>query len=235
MKTILNFVVFITLIGLMASCADKNQFVMSGSVRDRDLNGETIYIYRWDNDDNIEMDSAVINNNKFEIKGLREEPAIFYAYIDAKEVYFPLALGIPVLIKPGKITFEIIGNDAIIGGNAENESYQRLLDKQIPMTEMTEKLNEEFNASTDSAERDSLEVEYNKIVEESNKMITEYLYANIINPFGQNLFLDQYYILSKEQIEELLSIAGEPFVSDPIVKDIIAIMAEPNTSDVQED
>lgn len=220
-------IVFFFLLGLIVACAPKNEYVMNGSVLDRDLDGKTIYIYRYTEHNELEMDSALIKNNKFQIKGVREEPAVFYAYIDAEGVYNSLAMGIPVLIKPGKITFEISGNNAKIGGNEENEAYQQLLDKQQPIRETLDKLLDQYQASATEEEKQRLKDESSRLLEEMKGQVVQFIYGNIDNPFGRNLFFDQSNLLTTAQINELLAMTDESFASHPDVVEILASRTKP--------
>ncbi|MCC8145585.1 MAG: AhpC/TSA family protein, partial [Bacteroidales bacterium] len=215
---------FVILAAIFASCGPKNEFTINGTVTDRDLNGQKIYIYRYDENGDYASDSAVIKNNKFQIKGISEEPAIFYAFIDAPGVYGSIALGVPLLVKPGKITYKIVGDEAIIGGNEENERYQQLIDKQMPIMKQMDELSEKFDTSTQEEEKERLREEYSLLKTQVDDANREFIYENIDNPFGKDLFLGHYYLLTLEEIKELLSKTDESFSSHPEVVDIIAFM-----------
>lgn len=215
---------FILLIALLVSCTPKDEFTIKGTVSGRDLNGNTINFYRYDENFNFEADSTVIKNNKFKIQGISKEPAVFYAYIDAPGVYGDIARGVPVLIKPGKITLDIKGDEVIIGGNEENIQYQELIDNQKPIREKEEELIQKFEASDSEEEKKQIQKEYFELNEVSKKDLTSYIYKNINNPLGKDLFLAQFNLFTLDQVKELLSMTDESFSSRQDVMDLVAFM-----------
>ena len=225
MKKVLGFLIVIL---VLVSCRPKDEYIIKGTIFDRDLNGKYVVIYQTDGLETLDVDSALIQNNKFEFKGKIEEPTIYYAFIDAEGVYNQLAIGIPILIKPGKIFFRINGNDEVtIKGNEENEAYQDFTNQQKPLIEKQDeiaaKLDEE---DLPEEEREYYLNEYLNIYEKVRLNTIDYVYENIDNPLGESTFLSTYNLFSVEQIEELLSLANPSFNSHPIVMDILAQTAK---------
>ena len=226
MKKILGFCI---LLAVLVSCVDKNEYVVKGTVADRDdLEGETLYLYTYHVNGDFEMDSAIIKNNRFQLKGKREEGAILYAYVDIKDVYGDIARGIPVLVKPGKVSIDIKGEDVRIGGNEENDRYQQLVDDQKPLMDRMEALEEEYNASDSEERKSEIQAEYSPLLEDAKEMIVKFMYDNMDNPFGEMVFVQKYDLLTLEQAQELIGKADESFASNPEVVDILAFMTPKN-------
>ena len=220
MKKVLGFLIVAL---ILVSCQPKDEYVIKGTVSGNDLNGEYVVIYQTNGFETLDVDSALIQNNKFEFKGKIEEPTVYYAFIDADGVYGQLALGIPVLIKPGKITFEIKGDEVVLKGNPENEAYQDFTNLQKLLIEKQDEIAAKLGDDDLSEEElDSYINEYSEIYENIRLNVIDYVYGNIDNPLGESTFLSAYNLFTVEEVEEVLSLADISFRSHPIVVDILA-------------
>ncbi|MDR0427308.1 MAG: AhpC/TSA family protein [Dysgonamonadaceae bacterium] len=222
MKKIVSFA---ALVLMLASCRNENEYTIKGVVTDRDLNGEYVVIYQTDETgfETLDVDSALIQNNHFEFKGVIEEPTIYYAFIDAKGVYDNLALGIPILIQPGKITMEIAGNDAVIKGDKENEDYQQFKDQQIILTDNANRIvGKTDDENLTKEELFQLNTEYMQIFNEVKNNVVTYVFNNIDNPFGKIVFTGNPHLFTVSEIDSILALTDESFASNPKVVDILA-------------
>lgn len=218
MKRILSL---LTLIVILISCTPKDEYVIKGTVSGKNLDGIVITLYDYDGNQMVKIDTAIVKNNKFEFKGKQEDPIVYYALSDAQDVFGDIAMGVPVLVKNGKITMDIKDNEVRIGGNNENNSYQAYVDLQRPVIKKLSELREQ----ADDADEEgilALQTEYSALMEEARVNTVNYVFDNINNPLGEQIFTSSYQLFTKDQIKDVLSLANESFASHPLVVEIMS-------------
>ncbi|MBQ8703655.1 MAG: AhpC/TSA family protein [Bacteroidales bacterium] len=105
-----------TLIALMASCGNKNQFTISGSVEDPALNGERVYMYNlYGEDASMIVDSCVVTDGRYTMRGSVDEP--WMALVEGATTQ---AIFSAFVVEPGTI---VLKGDSV-GGTPLNEQLQ---------------------------------------------------------------------------------------------------------------
>ena len=114
MKKTLQTIFAVALMAVVASCGNKNEFTVNGTVDMPELNGQTIYLLNMSGDNDSPIDSTVIADGKFTFTGNVEEP--WMAMMGCPEAQFIIT----AVIEPGTI---VIKNDSI-GGTLLNDRLQ---------------------------------------------------------------------------------------------------------------
>jgi hypothetical protein len=222
-------IIYFFVVGIMlASCHSNTKYIIKGTLSDKTLDGKEIYLNKYEAlglEFSLESsDTTRISGNKFQFKGEQVEPAVYYIFMDDAAASGEIALGIPLLVKPGKITVEVKDDRVRIGGNEENKAYQQLMDDQHPLVEKMLSLQNE-GLSTDNADdrakQISLYSEYTNTLEQLKLITLDYLLKNIRNPLGEETFINAYQLFENDEIQKILDQASESFRDSPAVVEIL--------------
>ena len=212
---------------VFASCNSEKNFSVKGTVADESLNGKEIYLNKYDELGVVSSDTVIIKNNKFQFKGTEENPVVYYIFTDDPTVAGDISLGVPLLIKPGKITVSIDGDRVIIGGNEENDDYQRFMDDQFILVDKMLALQNStteniMELSAEDPERIRIFGEYSELFDELRDITAAYILNNIDNPLGEEMFITSSDLLTLPEVEEALNNANESFRYNPAVVEILS-------------
>ena len=189
MKKIL---IFATSALLLASCGNKNQYVIEGKVE-----GANPTVYLFDQENNV-LDSVSVKEGAFRLKGVAEEPRIAVLR-DARDESATFAA--MLLLEPGTIA---------VNDNPENPFRKRVTgtpanDASTAYADAANKLLAEFRDSSTTEERmAAIEKEY----EELARLAMD---QNRNNLFGALLLADQmsYELSGQELLDEIGKFAPE--------------------------
>lgn len=144
MKKINLIVCAVALLGLVASCGGKHQFTINGTVDYPELEGKMVYMFNMSAStprtctDDGPIDSAMIADGKFTLKGIVDEPWI--AMVGCPESAFITM----VVIEPGTIVMHL---DSIGGTPLNDRLYAfRLEEDQSDEEELEKYLQLYYNA-----------------------------------------------------------------------------------------
>ena len=219
--------IFLFAAGIMlASCNFNTKYTIQGTLSDKTLDGKEIYLNQYEATglefNLLSSDTTRISGNKFQFKGVQTEPAVYYLLVDDTAASGEIALGIPLLVKPGKITVEVNDKRVRIGGNEENKAYQQFLDDQYSLVEkMLSLQNEATNNEGDRTKQISLYSEYTNTMEQLKLIALDYLLKNIRNPLGEEVFINSYLMFENDEIQKILGQASESFRSSSAVTEIL--------------
>ena len=175
---------------LLSSCGSKNQSVIEGKIQ-----GANATVYLLDQQENL-LDSAVVNDGSFRIRGTVEEPQ-FAILRDARDQNATFAA--VLFLEPGTIS---VADDS--------ESFRKRVsgtpanDASTAYSDAANKLITEFrDSSTTEERRAAIESEYEKLAQVSMEQ-------NRDNIFGAMLLADQSYDLSgQEMLDEIAKFSPE--------------------------
>lgn len=214
---------------ILFSCGPKDTYKVKGTVSDVDLNGQSIFLILYDNEGPVTSDSVEIRDNKFLFTGKITIPTVYYLMMDYTPSYEgEITQGIPVFIEPRTITVDIIGNNLKIGGNKDNETYQKVLDKQFKMIADIKALTSEYEIRI---QEDSSAIETGKelfikteaISNEYKDILLDYLKNNIHSQMGQEVFRNNYYLFTPDEIEIILDNAPDDFKSQSDIREFLVL------------
>ena len=144
----------------LASCGDKHQFTINGTLSNPDLNGQTLYLLDFLSEERNPVDSVVITDGKFSFRGTVDQP--WMGAIGGPDMPFFSY----VVIEPGTIAMA----DDSIGGTPLNDKFH-LFHKSLDMSDIEEQMKEYiplYYSATNATERAAAERVLDSLEEEGN-------------------------------------------------------------------
>jgi len=226
--------IFLLLATAMISCQDKNAFTVEGLFTENTFEGKTIYLQKIDSMEAqsfIAIDSCVIKDNKFKLKGIPEEGAIMgflsVGLIEEPEDDSPIS---SVILEPGTIKVKFDKNNVTVEGTPKNDEFNKVLVTMNKVGTFFEELQKAGNINDMPVDAEGLDAQgqASKLQEELQKVNFDFVKANINNKAGQFLFFSSFSPtsfaqFSKEQIKEIIE-AGDSIVRQ--MPNIIALERE---------
>jgi hypothetical protein len=209
------------------SCDPKKEYTIKGTFTDEIFDGKEIYLNKYDELGLLNSsDTAIISGHKFRFKGIQEEPAVYYLMMDDESAYGEIALGTPLLVKPGEIVVKVLEDRVWIGGNEENTAYQEYIDTQYPLVEKLFALQEEEGFIEEDVENEENPIkfspEYVDGLEQMRALTMKYLLDNIDNRLGEEIFISSFQMFDYEDIRKILTHAEESFRYNPVIIEILS-------------
>ncbi|MDO5571413.1 MAG: TlpA disulfide reductase family protein [Bacteroidales bacterium] len=196
---------------LFSECSDNN-FYIDGKIKTESLDGEYVYLKTIINNTLLNIDSSLVENDKFKFSGHIDSCTIV-------EITFPFAEKIKLtplvfVLEAGKYQCVIDTLSYASGENNEN-----LYDYYLSEYSLYNKLNEltdEYNyAILTKSLNDSLTIDYKArfgfLNKEINELAYNFIYLNNDNSAGALVFLQTYSILTKQQILNILKTSSGNF------------------------
>lgn len=117
---------------LLAACSEKPGYEITGTVSNSDLNGKYVYLYEYGVKDAAPLDSALVQNGSFALKGTQNAPAL-------RTLRFSEEVVEPVRVAPGEnapfmATFVlengklavVLDSTSTVSGTPENDAQKEL-------------------------------------------------------------------------------------------------------------
>ena len=117
---------------LLAACSEKPGYEITGTVSNSDLNGKYVYLYEYGVKDASPLDSALVQNGSFALKGTQNAPAL-------RTLRFSEEVVEPVRVAPGEnapfmATFVlengklavVLDSTSTVSGTPENDAQKEL-------------------------------------------------------------------------------------------------------------
>jgi thiol-disulfide isomerase/thioredoxin len=189
---------------LAASCVEKEQFTINGTVAGASDSAK-VYLQTLEDNwkDQVAIDSAYVTNGKFEFKGLAKEGAkVHFLALDqyTDKVKRPVLL----VVEPGQIE-AALDSVSTIKGTASNDAYQALNDKLSGFDTQLKAVYEKSKLDTAQVAQTELEKQYDEIDAQKTKEIYDYVKANIQNQIGAYIFASRSYLFTLDQMKELFA------------------------------
>lgn len=204
MKKITLFVATATLFFSCNNLKD-NEFLITGTAEGVE-NGKKVFIETQTETGFIAKDTAVIENGKFELKGITEEIDLGFVRIEDENINLPL------ILEEGKITV-IIKTDtiqnSIIGGTDNNEKFQSFNEESKEIARKKgkfEKANIEritaAKKANDTATVNQIMKEYSTFQEDMNKVSMNFITKNP-DAYLSVLLLENFLMRQHLPMEEI--------------------------------
>lgn len=211
---------------LLASCAEKPGFQITGTVSDATLNGQYVYLLPAEKDA-APLDSALVSNGTFTLQGVQQTPTLsllrfsnevvpvqrvsagqnspFAAIFTLENAKLTVALDSVSTVKgtPENDAFAAFQSDARDINNAIKSLFENL-----------DKEDKEALAKTESA--------YDELSEKLNALTKAYLAENATKLLAGKTFFDFRHNLSEEDKREIVEKADSTFKSAPGVETVLA-------------
>jgi peroxiredoxin len=167
-KILIIIVAFATI-----SCEKENEgFVINGTI-DRFYSGKEIKLVKMDVSKTETIDSILINNGKFELKGVVESPDLYYIFIDNYKD------ALPIIVENETITIELNKDtitNSVITGSKENDIFKIFQDFAKPLRNQNVILGQQFReaqAQNDMATMQEIRKKYDSLVKINNDFSIE--------------------------------------------------------------
>lgn len=220
-KVILFFIGALTLV----SC-QKNSYTIKGTIADANYEGKNVYIQQLGENEMVTIDSVVVKNGSFTVKGAAD--STFLRFIALDESVAKNVKGTPVFIEPGTIEVKI-DSVATVSGTPVNNAYNAYTTTFADLNKKGRALFEEYNkAKNEGTLTDALEEEignkFDKINDEMKALGFAFVKENITNEMGEYIFLTSANMFEPEQQKEILGLASDKFKAKEPIKHLITLI-----------
>ncbi|MDD2437203.1 MAG: hypothetical protein A2W86_09680 [Bacteroidetes bacterium GWD2_45_23] len=210
--------------GLVLSCQNSKNYTISGSVADEAYEGTNVYVQEMTNDAMVVVDTLVVTNGSFSIKGVADSTVLRFISLDPA-VNPQQESRVPVLIEPGKIDV-LFDTVVTIKGTKINNAYTDFRLKQRDLVKSIRGVMEQYNAANaEGTMTDSLEAEINTTYDNISNQISDlnfnFIKENIGNELGKYAFLSSSSMFSPEQQKEILNLADDKFKARENIQRVI--------------
>lgn len=211
---------------LLAACSEKPGYEIAGTVSNADLNGKYVYLYAYGVKDAAPLDSALVQNGAFSLKGTQEVPALRVLRFSEDAVE-------PVRVSPGEnapftATFILensklaVALDSVsaVSGTPENDAQKQLQAQIRELRSGMDKLIADMRSGDEKLAKQA-EDKYEEIERRITKAVVDYILAHTDQQTAaKNLFDFRYYIGEDEQ-NEIIAKADSTFKAVPGISSLI--------------
>ena len=218
---------------LLVSCAD--QYMVNGTSSVQALEGKTLYLKVFRDDDMHTIDSARVVHGRFRFSGVMDSTIMANVFLDSASV-------MPLVLEDGRVEMKIGEIIQSATGTPLNDSLSHFIQRKMQIdAQMAELPHRESEMIMDGMDHElvmrRLVQEARELTEQSDRLITRFIISNYNNVLGPGIFMIltnglEYPILNP-QIDEILSDAPPYFLNNPYVKEYIKA-AEANMKKIHE-
>ncbi len=218
---------------LMVSCAD--QYMVNGTSSVQALEGKTLYLKVFQDDDMHIIDSARVVHGRFPFSGVMDSITMANVFLENTSV-------MPLVLEDGRVEMKIGEITQSATGTPLNDSLSRFIMRKTQIdAQMAELPHRESQMIMDGMDHDlilrRLSQEARELSEQNDRLVTRFIISNYNNVLGPGIFMiltnSLEYPILNPQIEEILSDAPPYFLNNPYVKEYIKA-AEANMKKIHE-
>ncbi|MDH6304321.1 peroxiredoxin [Parabacteroides sp. PF5-5] len=215
---------------LITACSEQAGYVISGSVDKADLNGKTVYLYEAGVQDAEAINSAVVENGSFTMKGVQDIPALYTLRFDEDVVEYQsagtgenAAYRATFVLENGKLKVNLSENPSVTG-TPENDALtalqKELIQLRTPMKELIDGMKSKDQAIAEAAEK-----KYDELDEKTSALVKKYIQKYPNNLTAGKLLNDFRYSFDEDTRRDIISKAGDTFKSVAGIDKIISHLA----------
>lgn len=202
----------------LAACQGGNQgYQIQGTVEGA-ADGDYVYLQKVQGRDMIKLDSALVKDGAFTLKGTQDTAA--YRYLTFKS-YTDQAMGVDFFLENGNIQVALTPANSSAVGTANNDIYQNIRNQ---VNALAQKLQTGYQALSDTTLTDEQRTakiqELETIDKELNGVAKKAIAANITNPVGVELLKQNFYSMGVEELDPLMSQIPAMYQNDPVIQRI---------------
>lgn len=222
-----KIILFTCSVILLVACTQKPEYQISGSVAESSLNGKYVYLYSLDENAVQPLDSALVDNGIFLMKGVQEVPALRRLSFSSdviKPSRVPAGQNNPFSVvftlENAKLNV-VLDSISTVTGTPENDALAAL-QKEVQL------INKDMSAlyadmrSTDDTIVANAEKKYEDLSDKLSSVVKTYLLNNVDKLSAGKLLYDFRYNLSEADQNEIVAQADSVFKSAPGVDRLIA-------------
>ncbi len=222
----MKYKIFLFIIGVCSILQGCNNvptsYELNGEVYDSRFNEKFIYLSKVEGNELTNIDSSLVKDNKFFLKGVQDEPTICYLRFKRNEV-LPEYMPVIFILENGTFSIQIKKSDSKAVGTELNHSllsFRTTMEKYDKDLSLIEKQYEKMIAdSTINEEKEQqLYNEYNSVEKSQLEYVKKIIGKNLDNVFGAYVFNLNRNRLSDYDLKNILQKAGSIFKKQPDVK-----------------
>ncbi len=204
-------------------CQQKG-YKISGEAAGIELDSAQVFLSErinriWQN-----LDSTVIVDGKFELKGEVDSVRVVSLIVVNKNS--DMNRMEPFILEDGKIRVEIDSADIIITGTRQNDAFNLYKKEKKQLTNKLDAEYEKFMSLPDSLKtkelEDSISDKTNKMIEEMAEKDVDYSMKAVNSVIGNYIFMNSFYYYTIEEKEALFEKMDEKTKSIPRIAELIA-------------
>lgn len=205
---------------LLAACSEKPGYEITGTVSNNDLNGKYVYLYEYGVKDAAPLDSALVQNGTFALKGTQNAPVL-------RTLRFSEEVVEPVRVAPGEnapfmATFVlengklavVLDSTSTVSGTPENDAQKELQAKIKDLRSGIDKLVADMKSGDENLIKQA-EAKYEEIDRKITEAVVNYILAHTDKQSAAKNLYDFRYNIDEEQQNEIISKADSSFKSVP--------------------
>lgn len=212
---------------LLAACNDKPGYEIAGTVTNADLNGKYVYLYPYGSENGAPLDSALVQNGTFTLKGTQNAAALSTLRFadDAIEPQRAAAgenapFTTVFALENGKLQATL---DAVsyVTGTAENDALSALQGELKTLRAGFATLEADLK-SDDAAVAAAAEQKYEEIDAKVTAAVKSYIQNNTVKQSAAKLLYDFRYSLNEDEQNGIIAKADSAFKAVPGIDKMIA-------------
>lgn len=201
----------------LMACSEKPGYEITGTVSAPAADGKYVYLYTYPyNEANAPLDSALVQNGSFLLKGTAAAPALRVLVLPGEEKPQTAAF----VLENAKMT-ATIDQGAYVGGTLENDLYSRLRQEVNTLNAQTKALAAEMK-SEDKAVATAAEAKYDELDNAITAKSKAYILANPDKQTAAVAFYNMRYNLNEDEQNEIIAKADSAFKAVPGIDKMIA-------------
>lgn len=222
-------ILFVGSVLFFTACSEKPGYEISGTVTNSALNGQYVYLYPLEKDA-AALDSALVNNGAFVLKGTQETPVLRTLRFSrelVKPTRVPSGQNAPFsavfALENAKLNV-VLDSVSTVNGTPENDAFTAFQSEVLLVNQELQKLSADFR-SEDTAVVAAAEAKYTDLSAKVVDKAKQYITANLGKLTAGKTLYDFRYDLSEDEQNTILEQADSLFKTAPGVDYLIDHLA----------
>ena len=208
---------YVGALALLTACTGNSGYTIKGEITGAN-DGDSIFLINTTNRMMEKMDAAVIQNGKFQFKGVQDETAMRYLMYHYREDDGQV---LDFFLENGTINVKMNDDNPSATGTVTNDAYQpvrsELSDIQNQMSDLYEAMSAE-NLTDEQQEayakqEAELDAKYINAIVKGTK-------SNIANEAGIYMLKNFYFYMETPQLAEIVNLVPEKYAADEAIQHI---------------
>lgn len=218
---------------LASSCAD--QYMVNGTSNVEGLEGKTLYLKIFADDDMRAIDSSLVTHGKFKFHGVLDSVTMANVFVGNTSV-------MPLVLENGEVSLLIGETSQSATGTPLNDTLSQFIQRKSQIeAQMAELPHLESQMIMDGVDYDQISTELSQkarmLEDENDRLVSRFISTNYNNVLGPGVFMIMTsalkYPILNPQIDAIISQAPPYFLNHPYVKEYIKA-AESNMEKLHE-
>lgn len=212
---------------LLAACSEKPGYTITGKVNNAELNGKYVYLYEYGSNDAAPIDSALVENGAFRLKGTQNTTSLRTIRFSENDVEPRRAASgetspftALLALQNSDINVVLDEKYSDVSGTPENDAMLAFQKEIRALREEQEKLEADLKSEEAEVKR-AAETKYDEFDHQIAEKAYSYIKQNINNLTSAKLLVDFRYELNEEQQNDIVASASEEFKKVPGVQKLI--------------